>query len=686
MNKLIVKSYYPGRIRFKLAILAHFENAAGWLKQGLLAIQGVKSVRINQAAKSLVIEYDPLLLNNDVLKHRLQQIDLTQASDIELDHEYTKGEITLNLLGSLSTLFLPGRIGALTTLPLIADTIFNGAKILADKKIKVEVLDAIALSLSVYRGDYKTAMLTQSLLTLGEYMEQQTSRKSDQLLAELMQPKISDVWIERDKQKILIKSDKIKQQEILVLGPGDAIPVDGHILSGEALINQASLTGESVPVARESGAYVYAGTLVQEGNIKVIAEKVGCEATTARIAQFIASSLSQKSEIQEVTQEMADRRVNITLAVGGAVFALTQDINRVASVFLVDYSCALKLSTPVAFKSMIYRAAKQGILLKGGRAIEQAVKIDTCVFDKTGTLTYGDMEVSDVICLDTKNNAKQLLAIAASVEEHCHHPLSQAIVNAAKHHKLPHIEHGEVEYVIAHGLKSHLNDKELILGSRHFLESHEGIDFKNHEETIEILEQQGLHLLFVSHHQQLIGLIALKDHLRKEAYEVLQGLKKRGIKKLVLLTGDKQAPADKLAKKLGIDVVFAQATPEDKANIVKQLQRQGDKVLYIGDGVNDAPALTMADIGLAMNKSTELAQQTADVVLLQDDLYGIEKMLDISHEAMRLINSNIRLAEVVNTGIMGAAALGWLNPAASALLHNGTTLAVILRSLAAKDA
>jgi len=685
MSEIVLRSHYPGRVRFHLPSLKDFPDAGGWLKQGLLAIQGVKAVRVNHIAHCIVIEYDNALLNDALLCRRLQSIDYTQATDIELEREFTKGEIALNILGTLSTLFLPGKMGLLATIPLVGPTIVEGVDVLAEKKIKVEVLDAIALALSVYRRDYTTAMLTQSLLTLGEYMEQETSRQSDRLLSELMKPNVCDVWVERDGIKRQIKSDQIQEQEVLVLGPGDAIPVDGYLFSGNALVNQASLTGESVPVRREEGAYVYAGTLVQEGHIKVIAEKVGSEATTARIAQFIASSIGEKSETQQVTQEMADRRVKITLGIGSAVFALTQDINRVASVFLVDYSCALKLSTPVAFKSMIYRAAKQGILLKGGRAIEQVAQIDTCVFDKTGTLTHGDMEVSEINCLDENSDAKELLAIAASVEEHCHHPLSQAIVNAAKHHQLPHIDHGEVEYIIAHGLKSHLNDKELVLGSRHFLECHENVDFSAHEEEVQRADKQGLHLLFVSHNHKLIGLIGLKDRLRAEAALVLNNLKKLGVKTLVLLTGDKQEKADQLARQLNIDIVCAEASPEDKAGVVKELQVQGHKVLYVGDGVNDAPALTTAEVGLAMSRGTELAQQTADIVLLQDDLHGIEHVFKISHEAMQLINSNIRIAEIVNTGIMGAAAFGWLNPVASALLHNGTTLGVILRSLAAKN-
>lgn len=686
MNRVEICSHYPGRVRIRLPILTQFNDAAGWLKQGLLAISGVNKVRINLPAMSLIVHYDSDLLSFSTLRARLRDFDLNQASYIALDREYTKGEVTLNILGTLCTLFLPNKLSLLVSAPLVAETIIEGAEVLLAGKLQVEMLDAIALALSMYRGDYKTAMLTQSLLTLGEYMEQQTTRQSDQLLAQLMQPRVVPVWVERPAGPCLIDSDKIVAKDILLLSPGDAVPVDGYIATGSALVNQASLTGESVPVCREEGAYVYAGTLIHEGQVKVVAEKVGSEATTARIAQFIANSLSEKSETQQVTQAMADRRVKITLGIGAAVFVLTNDINRVASVFLVDYSCALKLSTPVAFKSMMYRAVKQGILCKGGHAIEQVAKIDCCVFDKTGTLTHGDIEVSEITCLDAHRDAKTLLALAASVEEHCHHPLSQAIVNAAKHHKLAHIDHGEVEYVIAHGLKSRLKDNELMIGSRHFLEQHESVDFSAHEDTIQETRSRGMHLLFVAHNHVLIGLIALKDRLRSEAYDTLQSLKKRGIKNLVLLTGDEQAKADLFANQLGMDQVFAQATPGEKAGIVKKLQAQGYKVLYVGDGVNDAPALTAADVGLAMNKGTELAQKSADIVLLKDNLQGINEVFTISAQTMQLINSNIRIAEVVNTGIMAGAAFGFINPVFSALLHNGTTLGVILRSLAARKA
>ncbi|WP_245688427.1 heavy metal translocating P-type ATPase [Vibrio sonorensis] len=356
-----------------------------------------------------------------------------------------------------------------------------------------------------------------------------------------------------------------------------------------------------------------------------------------------------------------------------------------ASVFLVDYSCALKLSTPVTFKSIMYRAAQQGILFKGGSAIEKLVDIDTCVFDKTGTLTHGDMEVTDVIPLCSSNTARDLLAIAASVEEHSNHPLSQAVVNAAKNNELPHIEHGEVEYVIAHGLRSTLNEHTLVMGSRHFLEAHESVDFSLHEELIKQFEAKGRHLIYISHSQKLIGMIGLRDHLREEAKATLEKLRTLGINELVMITGDSHYKAQILADDLKLDQVFSEARPSDKSTIVESLQQQGKKVMFVGDGVNDAPALGSADVGVAMSKGTELARQVADVVLLRDSLQGIADSRELANIAMKVIRSNIKAAEYINSGIMLAAALGYLSPTMSALLHNGTTLSILARSAALRN-
>lgn len=685
MIEVHVQHRFPGRIRFKVNALKQYPDIGDWIKQSLLAIQGIHEVRVNEHACSIVMHYEPLLLDCKTLSARIEALNFDEAEQADSEHEFTRGDVALNVIGTLSTAMLPKRWGALATATLIAPTIAEGINELRDKRVSVEVLDAIAVGLSAWRGDYRTAMLTQSLISLGEYMEQRTSRSSDQLLADLMSPKESLVWRITAEGKSKCNSSSLVEGDLIELMTGDAVPIDGKVESGTALVNQSTLTGESVPVRREEGAAVYSGTSIHEGSIKVRVEKVGSEATTAKIAKLIYDSLSEKSEIQQVTQDMADRRVKITLGIGAAVFALTQDVNRLASVFLVDYSCALKLSTPVTFKSIMYRAAQNGILLKGGSAIEKLVKVDTCVFDKTGTLTYGDMEVTDVVPLCSSNTARDLLAIAASVEEHSSHPLSQAIVNAAKHNELPHIDHGEVEYVIAHGLRSTLNEHCLIMGSRHFLESHEQVEFAEYEDEISHLEQQGRHLIFISHQKKLIGMIGLRDHLREDVAQTLRELRESGINELVMISGDRAFKAQMLGDELQLDRVFAEATPESKSEIVEALKQSGRTVMFVGDGVNDAPALTKADVGIAMCKGTELARQAADVVLLKDTLHGVAQARQLAQVAMSLVNSNIKLAEYVNSGIMFAAALGMLKPAASALLHNGTTLAILARSLAAKN-
>ncbi|EKO3861801.1 heavy metal translocating P-type ATPase [Vibrio harveyi] len=682
MISIQVKHHFPGRIRFKASALRHHKDVGTWIETSLMAIQGISAVRVNESAQSVVVEYDTQLLQAKTVEERLSQLDLAEATQEEAEHKFTRGDIAMNVIGTIAAALLPNKWGALSTATLIAPTLFEGVSDLKDKNISVEVLDAIAVGLSAWRGDYRTAMMTQSLISLGEYMEQKTSRNSDQLLADLMRPQESIVWRVDGTQRTQVNSTELDVGDVIELAPGVSIPVDGTIIKGAALINQSSLTGENVPVRREESAVVYSGTSVHEGTIQVRVDKVGSEATTAKIAKLIYDSLSEKSEIQQVTQDMANRRVKITLGIGAAVFALTQDINRVASVFLVDYSCALKLSTPVTFKSIMYRAAQQGILFKGGSAIEKLVKIDTCVFDKTGTLTHGDMQVTDVIPLCDSNTARDLLAIAASVEEHSNHPLSQAVVNAAKHNQLPHIEHGEVEYVIAHGLKSTMNDHELVMGSRHFLEVHESVDFTPFEDVIKKYEAQGRHLIFISHQNVLIGMIGLRDHLREDALDTLNALHQFGVKELIMITGDSQFKASILADELKLDRVFAEAVPSEKSTIVEALQAEGRTVMFVGDGVNDAPALTAADVGVAMGRGTELARQVADVVLLRDQLYGLAEARELANIAMHVINSNIKIAEYVNSGIMLAAALGWLNPTMSALLHNGTTLSILARSAA----
>jgi heavy metal translocating P-type ATPase len=519
-------------------------------------------------------------------------------------------------------------------------------------------------------------------MQLGGYLERKTERQSDNMLRRLLKPEPILAWVERNGVLVQIPDDQIAAGDRVEVGPGEKIAVDGLVLDGAALVNQAAITGESVPVRKEIMDRVIAGSLIEDGRLRIEARHVGDETTTARIAKFIDDSLDQPSDTQRMAERLADKRVYLTLGTGGLIYLLTRDERRLESVFLVDYSCALKLGTPLAFKSGMYRAASDGILLKGGEAIEHLAAVDTVVFDKTGTLTRSDLEVTDVVVLDEERWPRdRLLAITASIEEHATHPIAEAIVRRAKEEKLNHIDHGEVDYLVAHGMSCPVNGDRLLIGSRHYLEEHEHLSFEPFREQIAMLEAAGKTLLYVGTEGEAIGLIALRDTLREDAIDVLERLRSLGVEHLVMLTGDHRQRADALAAELGIDEVFAEQVPEDKAGVLEQLRAEGRRVAFVGDGVNDGPALVAADVGIAMSRGAELARATADVVLLEDRLALLPEAVEISQRTMRLVAANYRAAIGINTGVMIGAAMGWLSPVATALLHNGTTVGLLLKAL-----
>jgi len=374
---------------------------------------------------------------------------------------------------------------------------------------------------------------------------------------------------------VQIAGDAVRQGEIVVVGAGETIPVDGRVLDGAALVNQAAVTGEDIPVAREAPRRVISGSVIVEGRLRIEATQVGDETTTARVARFIQDSLAKQSATQRMADELAEQRVYITLGTGALVYALTRDLTRLQSVFLVDYSCALKLGTPVAFKSGLYQAAGQGVLIKGGEAMEQLAGVDTLVFDKTGTLTHSELTVTDVLLLGGHDlsSEEELLALVASVEEHASHPVAQAVVEAAKERDLNHISHGEVDYLVAHGLSAEIRGGRIVIGSRHYLEEHEGIRFSRYERQICQAQEEGKTLLFIGKEQRPLGLIALRDTLRREAPETLQRLRGLGIERLVMISGDRREKAEALGAELGFDAVFAEVEPEQKAELIRRYQR-----------------------------------------------------------------------------------------------------------------
>jgi cation-transporting P-type ATPase C len=674
----------PFRLRFKHMLLADPLIDFSWLQTWLESIHGVKTVRINRQACCVIFEYDGECSSREAIFHFLGELDRGKIpngesspdSPAELAPMVTTGALILALP------FLSPPVRRVVTFLNISKILLTGLDTLINRGIKVEVLDAIAIGLAAGRGEYLTANVTDFLMELGTYLEKKTERQSNRMLRRLLRPEPTLAWVERNGALIQMPDDQIKAGEKVQVRLGEKIPVDGLVLDGAALVNQSAITGESVPVRKEIMDRVIAGSLVEEGRLRIEARHVGDETTTARIARFIEDSLDKSSKTQRLAEKLAHRRVYLTLGTGGLVYLLTGEERRLESVFLVDYSCALKLGTPLAFKSGMYHAACEGVLLKGAEVIELLAEIDTVVFDKTGTLTQSDLQVTDVVVLDEARWPRdRLLAVTASIEEHATHPIAEAIVRKAKEEKLNHIEHGEVDYLVAHGMSCPVNGDQLLIGSHHYLEEHEGISFELFRDRIAAVEAEGKTLLYVGTKQEAIGLIALRDTLRSDAKAVLSGLRSLGVRHLVMLTGDHLNRAQAMANELGIDEVFAEQIPEDKAGILEQLRTEGHKVAFVGDGVNDGPALIAADVGIAMSRGAELARATADVVLLEDRLALLLDAVDITQRTMQLVATNYNAAIGINSGVMLGATLGWLSPVTTAVLHNGTTVALLLKAL-----
>lgn len=684
LSKYSVVHEVSGRLRLRVSALAEPQFDAAYLETWLESVHGVDAVRTNRPAHSLVIAYTGGgEVRNSVLRRLTQFSPDTQDgpfADVTGDGAVVS---MVARLGSLALLpLLPMAAQKVVTFAVVGSTLAKGLDTFIRAGVKVEVLDALAIGLSAARGEVYTATITGFLLALGEYLEQRTERQSDHLLRRLLQPQPVMAWVERDGDLVQVLSDEVVKGETVTVGLGETVPVDGRVIEGVALVNQSAITGEDVPVRKESPRRVVSGSVVVEGRMRIEAIQVGDETTTARVARFIQESLGKRSETQRMADALADKRVYLTLGTGGLVYGLTRDLTRLESVFLVDYSCALKLGTPVAFKSGMYRAAGNGVLMKGGAAIERLAEVDTVVFDKTGTLTHSELAVTEVqVLADGLCSNEELLALVASVEEHASHPVAKAVVDAARERELDHITHGEIEYLVAHGMTAEVSGGQIYIGSRHYLEEHLGLSFADHETLIDSLQDEGKILLFVGNRNGPVGLIALRDRLRADALATLARLRELGVRRLVMITGDRAEKARALGAELGLDEVYAEMPPEDKASVIERLQQAGGRVAFVGDGVNDGPALAASDVGIAMPRGSDIARATADIVLMDDRLSAVADARDIAGRTMRLIRTNFNLAVGINTAILGGAVLGWLSPVASAVLHNGTTIGILLNAL-----
>lgn len=664
------------------------------LRVELEKLPHITSVRINDILHNIIITYSGSLekLKQEIFAVLENLITLSDKKDSQESYLALRGEIpsSMEVVRSATALvsepFLPSNtLKSVFSFIACAPILTSGIKEVFSQGITSRVLEAMAIAISLYRQDYRTANSTNFMLTLGEYIEEMSMYKSDDLLKELSKPQGGDAWVEKyikgKAELVLTPSSQIQVGDIVVVGAGQTILIDGHIVSGEALVNQISMTGEGTPVRRARGDRVLSGTIVQEGKIKIWAEGVGEQTATARIKEYIQTTLSQKSSIQLNASKMADKLVPITLGLGLASYVFSRDLTRVASVLQADYSCALKLATPVAFKSTISNAGKNGIIIKGAKSLETLNQAQVFVFDKTGTLTNGELEVVEVHSFDPAWHKDEILNLSASIEEHYFHPVAEAVVRAAKQQEFIHMHHEEVTFIVAHGVKSQINGKEVLIGNRHFLEDDEGVDMSAHDAEITRFLDSGHTPLFIGYDKKLLAVIMLKDTLRPNAKEALTRLRKYGVQEVIMLTGDGYKQAKEIADSLGIDRFYAELLPTQKAEILETIMGEGKKVAFVGDGINDAPALIKADSGIGMHKGADIAKASADIVLLRDDIEAVADVREYAMQCLAKVHKNFTITVVTNSAILASATFGKLSPIQTAFLHNGTTIFLLLNAL-----
>lgn len=683
------------RARYKVDFLKEKYIDVKTLKANLEKINGVDSVRVNKKACSIIFEFEESKTCLDI-EIELESINLDDLLNTCNNLEtctpcVSDDEPSMSGMARASSALVAERfiqnnmLKAGVTTAAAAPMLISGAKELFSEGLTSKVLESTAVGISIYRKDYLAANSTNAMLELGEYIEETTVHKSDDLLKELSKPNVEEAWIEKELDgkvtEVLIKSKDIQIGDVVIVGIGNTIPIDGHIIDGSASVNEVSMTGEAEPVVKQRGDRVISGTIVEDGRLRIWAEYVGVDTATQRIKHYIENSLNEKSSVQLKATKLADKLVPVTLGLAGTSYLFTKDFERAASILQADYSCALKLATPVAFKSTISKAGHHGIMIKGAKSIEALNSADTFVFDKTGTLTEGELEVISVESYDSAWSEEALLNLTASTEEHYFHPVAEAVVKAAKEKGFVHMHHEEVEFIVAHGVKTEVDGKSVIIGSRHFLEDDECIDFSEHKEKINKSLNNGKTLLYIGFDGKLLGTIGLADNLRKNAKESIRRLKDLGVKNIIMLTGDTKKKADLIASELDIDEVRAELLPTDKAKIVKELIDEGKNVAFIGDGINDAPALISANVGISMSRGADIAKATADVSLLKDDISAVVDAKELANNTMNLINNNFNTTVGINSAILAGATFGLFSPIVTAVLHNGTTIGLLLNSI-----
>ncbi|MBU5460375.1 heavy metal translocating P-type ATPase [Anaerostipes sp. MSJ-23] len=685
--KFRIKHEIRGRIRLEVMQKRMTFRQADILYYYLSEQDGVQSVKVHNDTKCVTVCYtedrQKLISALKEFQYETAQVpeSFLQNSGRELNEEYRE-KLTMTVVRWVGNkLFLPYPIRTVLTTLKSVKYIYHGIRTLAQRKLEVPVLDATAIGVSVFRGDMNTASSVMFLLSIGEILEEWTHKKSVDDLARSMSLNVSKVWMVQDGQEILMPASKIHVDDEIVVHMGNVIPFDGKVVKGEAMVNQSSLTGESVPVRKTIDGVAYAGTVVEEGELTICVTQVGGSSKFEKIVTMIEDSEKLKSSLEGKAEHLADRLVPYTLAGTGLTYLLTRNTTKALSVLMVDFSCALKLAMPISVLSAIREASNYDMTVKGGKYLEAVAEADTIVFDKTGTLTKAKPSVVDVISFNGEDS-NELLRIAACLEEHFPHSMAKAVVNAAKEKHLMHEEnHSKVEYIVAHGISTTIEGKKAVIGSYHFVFEDEKCTIpEGKQETFDELPPEYSHL-YLAIEGQLAAVICIEDPLREEAKDVVKRLKEAGISKVVMMTGDSDRTAKAIASKVGVDEYYSEVLPEDKANFVEKEKAEGRKVIMIGDGINDSPALSAANVGIAISDGAEIAREIADITVGADSLHEVVTLKLISNALMKKIHKNYRMIVGINTGLILLGVAGIFPPATSALFHNVSTLAISLKSM-----
>ena len=676
-----------GRLRVHLCCKRMTLRQADVLEYYLLAVDGVRSVKVYDRTRDAVVMYDA---ERERMIRALARFSFEKAEKLDLAPEHTSRTLNREFEDKLaltvmrrcaSNLFLPAPVTSALAVIRSAKYIKEGLLALWHRKLSVAVLDATAVTVSMVRGDFATAGSVMFMLRLGEILEEWTHKKSVADLASAMSLRVENVWQQVDGTEVLTKVTDVKPGDRIVIRTGGMIPLDGRVVEGEAMVNQSSLTGESMPVAKRPGSPVYAGTVAEEGECVVCVEKVSGSGRYDRVVRMIEESEKLKSTAEDKASRMADRLVPYTLGGTAVTYLLTRDVTKMLAVLMVDFSCALKLAIPVAVLSAMRESSGHHISVKGGRFLEAVAKADTIVFDKTGTLTYATPKVAQIVPFGGHREA-DMLRLAACLEEHYPHSMANAVVEEAKRRGLTHEEyHSQVQYVVAHGISSMVENKKVIIGSAHFVFEDEGCHIpEGEQEKYDALPAAYSHL-YLCIDGELAAVICIHDPLRREAKDAVKALHESGFTNVVMMTGDNRRTAESVAAEVGVDAVYAEVLPEDKAAFIRQEKEKGHTVIMVGDGVNDSPALSEADAGVAISTGAAIAREIADITVASEDLFELVTLRKLSEALMDRIHGSYRFIVAFNLSLITLGVAGVLPPAISALLHNTSTLGIGLKNM-----